>query len=79
MASSNNKPFAVYTVRESPKKGERDFWTRIGSAFPHQGGDGFNVRLDALPMDGKLVILPPKEDTTSKDGSASQSSHEPTP
>lgn len=62
MAQSNLKPFGVFTVRESPKKGERGFWTRIGSAFPHQDGEGFNLRLDALPLDGKLVILPPKEE-----------------
>ena len=61
MAQSSLKPFGVFTVRDSSKKGERGFWLRIGNAFPHQEGEGFNIRLDALPLDGKLVILPPKE------------------
>jgi hypothetical protein len=73
MPQSTVKPFAVFTVRDSPKKGERGFWTRIGTAFPHQEGEGFNVRLDALPVDGKLVILPPKEEPKDEAVSATAS------
>jgi hypothetical protein len=74
MPQSTLKPLGVFTVRENPKKekGDRAFWVRIGTAFPHQDGTGFNVRLDALPMDGKLVILPPKDDA-SKDAGESPS------
>jgi hypothetical protein len=37
-------------------------WTRIGAAFPHKEGLGFNIELKALPMDGRLVVLPPDPD-----------------
>lgn len=37
------------------------FWTRIGRAFPHKTGPGFTLELDALPTDGKIVLMPPKE------------------
>ena len=30
----------------------------------HQDGDGFNVILQALPIDGKIVLRPPKSDAT---------------
>ena len=28
----------------------------------HQDGDGFNVVLQALPLNGKIVLRPPKSD-----------------
>ena len=37
-------------------------WTRIGVAFPHKDGTGFNVDLHALPLDGRIVLLPPSDD-----------------
>jgi hypothetical protein len=40
----------------------RKRWTRIGAAFPHKEGLGFNIELKALPMDGRLVLLPPDPD-----------------
>jgi hypothetical protein len=49
------------------REGEEDFWLRIGAAFPHHSGDGYNVILQALPIpdgDGtcKIVLRPPKDD-----------------
>jgi len=35
---------------------ERSFWTKIGAAFPHKDGKGFNVEIDLLPIDGKLTL-----------------------
>lgn len=35
---------------------EQANWTRVGVAFPHKDGKGFNLELKALPIDGKLVI-----------------------
>ncbi|RJO66808.1 MAG: hypothetical protein C4523_11235 [Myxococcales bacterium] len=52
-----NRPWEVYTVRD---KGERAFWTKIGAAFKNADGS-FRVLLDALPVNGSLTILPPKE------------------
>jgi hypothetical protein len=57
--------YRAFTVIK--REGEDDFWLRIGAAFPHQSGDGFNVILQALPLpdgDGtcKIVLRPPKDD-----------------
>ena len=43
----------VYTVIK--REGQDDCWLNIGLAFPHKDGKGFNVVLQALPLDGKIV------------------------
>lgn len=35
--------------------GEQASWTPIGAAWPHKDGDGFNIRLDAVPLQGRIV------------------------
>jgi len=37
--------------------------TPIHTAFMHQDGEGFNVVLQALPINGKIVLRPPKTQT----------------
>src|SRR4051812_30936856 len=37
-------------------------WIRVGAAFPHAEGPGFNLELQCLPRDGKLVVLAPSEE-----------------
>jgi hypothetical protein len=56
----------VFTVEEyesNGKAGKR--WTKIGAAFPHKEGLGFSIELKALPVDGRLVVLPPDNDDRS--------------
>ena len=43
----------VYTVIQC--EGQDDYWLNIGLAFPHKDGSGFNIVLQALPLDGKIV------------------------
>jgi hypothetical protein len=56
--------FNVFTVEEfdAPTKEDKNHkgrsWTKVGVAFPHKEGPGFNLQLKALPVDGKLVVLP---------------------
>ncbi len=40
-------------------------WTRIGVAFANKNGPGYSIRLNALPLNGNLVLLPP--DTEEED------------
>ena len=37
------------------REGQDDYWLNIGLAFPHKDGNGFNIVLQALPLDGKIV------------------------
>jgi len=50
--------YQAYTVVK--REGQDDFWLNIGAAWMHQDGEGFNVILQALPIDGKIVLRPPK-------------------
>jgi hypothetical protein len=43
----------VYTVIR--REGQDDYWLNIGLAFLHKDGNGFNIVLQALPLDGKIV------------------------
>ncbi|TPI54196.1 hypothetical protein FJ420_30680 [Mesorhizobium sp. B3-1-3] len=53
--------YHAYTVREA-KEGQKAFWTRIGSFFAHDDGEGGTLVLDALPLDGRIVLRAPKND-----------------
>ncbi len=48
----------AYAVRDfTSSTGESDSsWSRIGVAFPHRDGMGFDVVLDAVPVDGRVVL-----------------------
>lgn len=50
----------AYTVIK--REGQEDFWLAIGAAFAHQDGTGFNIVLQALPIDGKIVLRQPKDE-----------------
>ena len=53
--------YQAYTVVK--REGQDDYWLNIGAAFMHQDGDGFNIMLQALPINGKIVLRPPKAET----------------
>ena len=50
-----SKPaYRAYTVIK--REGKDDFWLNLGVAFRHENGEGFNLLLQALPLDGKIVL-----------------------
>lgn len=54
--------YEVKTVSEYEQNGQKKTrWTKVGVAFPLRNGDGFSIILDALPTNGKLVMMPPRE------------------
>lgn len=57
--SSNRPSHAVYVVEG---EGRDAFWTKVGSAWQHDDGEGFNLSLTALPLSGRLVVRKPKAD-----------------
>lgn len=51
----------VFVVR-APDSTKRGRWVTVGYAWPLRTGDGFSVKLNAIPVgtwDGALVLLPP--------------------
>jgi hypothetical protein len=59
MSKNTNPPsHRVYAVT---KNGQRNYWQAIGAAWPHSDGEGFNLKLDYLPLNGaEIVIRKPK-------------------
>lgn len=57
--SSNRPTHAVYVVEG---EGENAFWNKIGSAWSHSDGDGFNLQLSAIPLSGRIVVRKPRQD-----------------
>lgn len=57
MSESNNTKkapsHAVYHVND---RGEKSYWTRIGSAWQHADNKGFNVQIDSVPLDGRITL-----------------------
>jgi hypothetical protein len=43
----------AYTVIK--REGQDDYWLNLGLVFPHKDGGGFNIVLQAVPLDGKIV------------------------
>jgi hypothetical protein len=55
----NRKPHGVYVVEG---EGDKAYWTKIGAAWPHDDGKGFNIQLSCMPLNGRLVVREPKAD-----------------
>jgi len=60
MSKNTNPPsHRVYAVT---KNGKSNYWQAIGAVWPHADGEGFNLKLDYLPLDpgADIVIRKPK-------------------
>ena len=51
--------YRAYTVVK--REGKDDYWLNVGVAFKHEDGEGYNILLQALPTDAKLVLRTYKE------------------
>ena len=61
-----SKPdFRVYTVIK--RDGKNDYWLNLGVAFKHDDSEGYNLLLQAMPLDGKLVMRTYKDDAEQDD------------
>lgn len=69
---STNKPTLLAYAVKNRGRGQKAIWTRIGAAWPHNGGAGLSIELEAFPVDGRLVLIEPKaeEDTDAGEGGA---------
>ena len=56
--------YAVYVVEG---EGDNAYWTKIGAAWAHEDGEGYNISLTALPLNGRLVVRTAKSDAKKKE------------
>lgn len=52
--SSRTPSHIAYQVRD--REGKKGIWTRIGSAWAHADGNGFNIQIEAVPLDGRISL-----------------------
>lgn len=52
--TSKAPSYYVYHVRDT--KTQKSFWTKIGAAWAHTDGNGFNIQMDCVPLDGRLSL-----------------------
>lgn len=60
-AASKSPDFIAWTVTT---KGEATFWNRMGAAWRHKDGKGLSLKLETLPMDGRIVLREPLTEST---------------
>jgi len=66
MSKKTNRP--SHRVFAVTKNGESSFWQPIGAAWAHGDGEGFNVKIDYLPLNGaEIVIRKPKAEADPAD------------
>lgn len=53
-ASAKTPSHVAYQVRDSEQG--KGFWTRIGSAWAHADGKGFNIQIETVPLDGRITL-----------------------
>jgi hypothetical protein len=44
----------AYHVRD--REGQKAIFTRIGAAWPHKDGNGFNIQIETMPLDGRITL-----------------------
>jgi hypothetical protein len=61
--------FIVYAVSDKGKG--KSIWTRIGAAFAHEDGKGFNTsEFNVTPMPGARIVLRAVKDDKAPEGEA---------
>lgn len=59
MNEKNRPSFDAFQVNEGPD--DKSYFNRVGAAFAHKDGEGHTIQLDAVPVDGRIVLRTPKE------------------
>ena len=39
----------------------KSYFNKVGAAFEHRDGQGYNVTLDSVPVDGRVTLRTPQE------------------
>ena len=62
-----SKYLNVFVQEQFESGGEiKSNYTKVGVAFPHDKGEGFNLKITpGLSVSGDLVVFPPKENENS--------------
>ncbi|MFB2553795.1 hypothetical protein [Ensifer soli] len=65
MTTETKRPsHAVYHVEGEGKKA---YWTKIGAAWMHDDGEGFNISISCIPVNGRLTVRKPKAEESQRE------------
>ncbi len=59
MANGKRPDYEVFISQKG--KDDKNFYTKVGAAW-NVSKDGISIKLNALPLDGSLVLFPPKDE-----------------
>ncbi|MEO1346752.1 MAG: hypothetical protein AAFV74_21620 [Pseudomonadota bacterium] len=62
------KPFMLAYSVKPIGDGKKSIWTKIGAAWAHKDDQGYEVRMEAVPLDGRLVLRAVKETDADQTG-----------
>jgi len=53
--NANGPDYIAYSVRDRGQDKDAA-WNRVGAAWQHRDGKGYDVQLDATPVDGRVTL-----------------------
>lgn len=68
MADAKSGYYEVWAPTGRKRKGsdQDEPWARVGICFPLKSGEGFSIKLNALPIAGTLIVKPPSAPKAAK-------------
>lgn len=62
-ATKKSPKWIAYAVRDTKRGDGTDdaVWRAVGTAWEHADGKGVGIQLDALPVNGRVVLREPQE------------------
>jgi hypothetical protein len=71
MTTETTKSRPTHRLYAVTKTGESKFWQPIGALWAHADGNGFNLRIDYLPLnDAELVVRVKGDKQAERNGDA---------
>lgn len=60
-ATETKRNLPTHGVYVIEGEGSDAFWAKVGAAWSHADGQGFNITMTAVPLSGRLVLRARKE------------------
>ena len=74
--NDSKRKFDVFATKSV---GDKSYYTRIGVAFPLEKSPGFSVLFDALPTNGRVLIVPERGEGPSENSGNGRAPERPSP
>jgi hypothetical protein len=68
MTTETAKSRPTHRVYAVTKSGDKKFWQPIGALWAHRDGQGFNQRLDYLPLNDAEIVIRSVDDDKRAEG-----------